>query len=51
MARTITHKTKGKAKERPTNAHLAKTKEKKELVPLVEEVISPIALLMLLVTN
>jgi hypothetical protein len=35
MARTITQKTKRKAKERPTYAQPKGTKEGKELIPLV----------------
>jgi hypothetical protein len=35
MARTITRKTKGKAKEKPMDAQPLGTKEGRELVPLV----------------
>jgi hypothetical protein len=35
MAGTILQKTKGKAKERPTNAQLVGTKERRKLVPLM----------------
>jgi hypothetical protein len=35
MARTITPKTKGKAKERPKDTQPVRTKEGRELVPLV----------------
>jgi hypothetical protein len=44
MAGTITWKTKGKAKERPKN--LARTKEGRELVPLMVGSYLPIAPLM-----
>jgi hypothetical protein len=35
MARTITGRQKGKAKERPKDTRLVRTKKNKELVPLV----------------
>jgi hypothetical protein len=35
MVRTITQKTKGKAKERPKDAQPTSTKERRELVPLM----------------
>jgi hypothetical protein len=36
MARTIKWKTKGKGNERPKDAQPARTKEGKELIPLVK---------------
>ncbi len=46
MARTITHKTKQKAKERPKDVQPPGTKERRELVALVVGRYSPIAPLM-----
>jgi hypothetical protein len=37
MAKTITHKTKRKAKKRPIDAQPKRTKEKRELVPFMVE--------------